>query len=238
MHSRPAWLRERLRRVGINSISAIVDVTNYVMTELGQPMHAYDLAKLNQGITVRAAKAEGAHHPARRQGIRTRSGILGHRRCQRRDRPGRHHGRASHRDFRCDDRCAAGVGAFRAGRDRGTRAALGTVHRCCAALRARRRSDLAGSSPSSARRVADGLRRRRARTGASDARSIERRVLEAGTWVGLRRERVTRLLGAAVPDDEVACGHAGDQRAGRDHGRGLAGAEAAASVRYTASRRI
>ena len=52
----PAWLRERLRRVGINSISAIVDVTNYVMTELGQPMHAYDLAKLSKGILVRAAR--------------------------------------------------------------------------------------------------------------------------------------------------------------------------------------
>jgi phenylalanyl-tRNA synthetase beta chain len=51
----PAWLRERLRRVGINSISAIVDVTNYVMTELGQPLHAYDVAKLSKGISVRAA---------------------------------------------------------------------------------------------------------------------------------------------------------------------------------------
>jgi phenylalanyl-tRNA synthetase beta chain len=54
----PAWLRERLRRVGINSISAIVDVTNYVMTELGQPLHAYDVAKLNKGIVVRAAKTK------------------------------------------------------------------------------------------------------------------------------------------------------------------------------------
>jgi phenylalanyl-tRNA synthetase beta chain len=52
----PEWLRERLRRVGVNSISAIVDVTNYVMMELGQPMHAYDLAKLNTGISVRTAK--------------------------------------------------------------------------------------------------------------------------------------------------------------------------------------
>ena len=41
---RPAWLRERLRRVGLNSISPIVDVTNYVMMDLGQPLHAYDLA--------------------------------------------------------------------------------------------------------------------------------------------------------------------------------------------------
>jgi phenylalanyl-tRNA synthetase beta chain len=51
----PAWLRERLRRVGINSISPIVDVTNYVMMDLGQPMHAYDLARLSEGIRVRAA---------------------------------------------------------------------------------------------------------------------------------------------------------------------------------------
>ena len=51
----PAWLRERLRRVGINSISAVVDVTNYVMMELGQPMHAYDLGRLSQRITVRLA---------------------------------------------------------------------------------------------------------------------------------------------------------------------------------------
>jgi phenylalanyl-tRNA synthetase beta chain len=53
----PLWLRERLRRVGINSISPIVDVTNYVMLELGHPLHAYDLAKLKGGITVRKAAA-------------------------------------------------------------------------------------------------------------------------------------------------------------------------------------
>jgi phenylalanyl-tRNA synthetase beta chain len=52
----PIWLRERLRRVGINSVSAIVDITNYVMMELGQPMHAYDLAKLDRGISVRSAR--------------------------------------------------------------------------------------------------------------------------------------------------------------------------------------
>ena len=53
----PAWLRERLRRVGLNSISPIVDVTNYVMIGLGQPLHAYDLQKLAGGITVRMAMA-------------------------------------------------------------------------------------------------------------------------------------------------------------------------------------
>lgn len=49
----PTWLKERLRRSGIRSISPVVDVTNYVMLELGQPMHAFDLAKINKKIIVR-----------------------------------------------------------------------------------------------------------------------------------------------------------------------------------------
>jgi phenylalanyl-tRNA synthetase beta chain len=53
----PLWMRERLRRAGLRSISPIVDVTNYVMLELGQPMHAYDLAKLRDRIRVRLAQA-------------------------------------------------------------------------------------------------------------------------------------------------------------------------------------
>ncbi|MEM7378479.1 MAG: phenylalanine--tRNA ligase subunit beta [Pseudomonadota bacterium] len=51
----PAWLVEKLRRSGVRSISPIVDLTNYVMFELGQPMHAYDLATVATGITVRGA---------------------------------------------------------------------------------------------------------------------------------------------------------------------------------------
>ncbi|TAK75082.1 MAG: phenylalanine--tRNA ligase subunit beta [Gammaproteobacteria bacterium] len=53
----PAWLQERLQQCGVNSISPIVDVTNYVMLELGQPMHAFDLGKIKQGIIVRQSKA-------------------------------------------------------------------------------------------------------------------------------------------------------------------------------------
>ena len=53
----PLWLQERLRRCGLRSISAVVDVTNYVLLELGQPMHAFDLKKLSGGIQVRMAKA-------------------------------------------------------------------------------------------------------------------------------------------------------------------------------------
>ncbi|HEX7417141.1 MAG TPA: phenylalanine--tRNA ligase subunit beta, partial [Steroidobacteraceae bacterium] len=53
----PLWMRERLRRAGSRSISPIVDVTNYVLLDLGQPMHAYDLAKLRGGLRARAARA-------------------------------------------------------------------------------------------------------------------------------------------------------------------------------------
>jgi phenylalanyl-tRNA synthetase beta chain len=52
----PVWMQERLRRSGIRSLSPVVDVTNYVLLELGQPMHAFDLDKLDQGINVRQAE--------------------------------------------------------------------------------------------------------------------------------------------------------------------------------------
>jgi len=53
----PDWLTERLRRAGARSVNVAVDVTNYVMLELGQPLHAFDMRKLTGGIVVRQAKA-------------------------------------------------------------------------------------------------------------------------------------------------------------------------------------
>src|SRR3569832_1960533 len=53
----PLWMQERLRRSGVRSISALVDVTNYVLLELGQPMHAFDLGKLGGRGVVRAARS-------------------------------------------------------------------------------------------------------------------------------------------------------------------------------------
>ena len=52
----PLWLQEKLRRCGVRSIDPIVDVTNYILLELGQPMHAFDMAKVAQPVEVRMAK--------------------------------------------------------------------------------------------------------------------------------------------------------------------------------------
>jgi phenylalanyl-tRNA synthetase beta chain len=56
----PDWMARNLERSGIRSISVIVDITNYVLLELGQPLHAFDLAKLGDHIEVRFAKADEA----------------------------------------------------------------------------------------------------------------------------------------------------------------------------------
>ena len=148
----PAWLRERLRRVGINSISAIVDVTNYVMMDLGQPMHAYDLAKIREGIRVRQAKPEEritllddkeyVLDPeylviADASGAIGLAGIMGGRSTAISD---------------STTRRAVGVRALCARRHCGACAASWVVHRCGATLRTRRRSDPARASPSSGRR--------------------------------------------------------------------------------------
>jgi phenylalanyl-tRNA synthetase beta chain len=54
----PLWMQERLRRSGLRSLGPLVDVTNYVLLELGQPLHVFDAEKLSGGITVRWAKVD------------------------------------------------------------------------------------------------------------------------------------------------------------------------------------
>jgi phenylalanyl-tRNA synthetase beta chain len=52
----PDWMQRRLKAAGQRPISALVDITNYVMIDLGRPSHAYDIAKLSGGLTARAAR--------------------------------------------------------------------------------------------------------------------------------------------------------------------------------------
>ena len=52
----PAWLQKRLRSIGLSPINNVVDVTNFVMHELGTPLHAFDADKLNGKIVVKTAK--------------------------------------------------------------------------------------------------------------------------------------------------------------------------------------
>ena len=55
----PMWMRRRIEKMGMRSISLVVDVTNYVMLELGQPLHAFDKSKIKGGLTIKhAGKAQ------------------------------------------------------------------------------------------------------------------------------------------------------------------------------------
>lgn len=54
----PLWMKEKLRRCGIRSIDPVVDITNYILLEFGQPMHAFDLSRIEGGIIVRMAKKD------------------------------------------------------------------------------------------------------------------------------------------------------------------------------------
>ena len=55
--STPRWMRQRLERAGQRSVSALVDISNYVMLELGRPSHVFDLARIHGGLSVRWAKS-------------------------------------------------------------------------------------------------------------------------------------------------------------------------------------
>lgn len=59
----PAWLRQRIEAIGLRAINNVVDVTNYVMMELGQPLHAFDAAKVRGSVQVREAR-DGEKFPA------------------------------------------------------------------------------------------------------------------------------------------------------------------------------
>jgi phenylalanyl-tRNA synthetase beta chain len=64
----PEWLASRLRAIGLRPISNVVDATNYVLHELGQPLHAFDLDRLGGTVVVRTGAQRRADHHARRRG--------------------------------------------------------------------------------------------------------------------------------------------------------------------------
>jgi phenylalanyl-tRNA synthetase beta chain len=198
----PAWLRERLRRVGINSISAIVDVTNYVMMDLGQPMHAYDLAKLGEGIVVRMAKPkeritllddkEYVLDPeclviADARGAIGLAGVMGGRRTAISDTTGDVLLEAAH--F-APDAIAGRARRFGLFTDAAQRFERGVdpslpslaIERATALL-----LDIVGGEPGPVQL----------------ARAASGGAAYAEGWVSLRRARLARLLGVTVPDEEV-----------------------------------
>ncbi len=195
----PFWLRERLRRVGINSISVSVDVTNYVMTELGQPMHAYDLERLAGGIRVRMAR------PGERATLLD----------------GREYALEADQLVIADERGAVGLAGIMGGRDTAiapttTSVLLESAHFTPAAVagRARRRglvTDAAqrferGVDPTLPERAIERATALLLEIAGGEAGPVQVTRGEAPAappWVALRRERLARLLGAAVPDSEA-----------------------------------
>ncbi len=226
----PAWLRERLRRVGLGSISPIVDVTNYVMLELGQPLHAYDLERLDGAISVRKAlpqeritlldDREYALDPeflviADRRGPIGLAGIMGGRRAAiagtttevlleaAHFTPAAIAGRARRLGLSTDaaQRFERGVDPTLPARalERATELLLQIVG--------------GDAGPVQVTEVGPALNAPapQATEGGPPAAEADRTSTEGGmaapapdAWLSLRRSRLTRLLGVAIPDGEVA----------------------------------
>ncbi|MDE2089792.1 MAG: phenylalanine--tRNA ligase subunit beta, partial [Gammaproteobacteria bacterium] len=196
----PIWLRERLRRCGLRSLGPVVDVTNYVMLELGQPMHAFDLDALAGGIRVRrAAQGETITLLDGRE-IRLSDDVL----------------------VIADQRRAVAVAGIMGGRDTAVGATSTHLFLESAFFTPRsvmgraRRYGLQSESAQRFERGVDPELPRRAMERATEllveiaggragpvSEVASPEYLPARAPIRLRRERVRRLLGIAVPDPEL-----------------------------------
>jgi phenylalanyl-tRNA synthetase beta chain len=198
----PAWLRERLRRVGINSISPVVDVTNYVMMDLGQPMHAYDLARLHEGIRVRMAKPgeritllDDKEYPlepdflviADARGAIGLAGVMGGRGTAIADTTGDVLLEAAHFAPEAIAGRARRLGLFTDAAQRFERGVDPTLPQVAIERATALLVGIVGGEPGPVQVT----------RAAADHAAREQE------WVSLRRTRLARLLGVSVPDDDV-----------------------------------
>ena len=103
----PRWLVDRLATVGIAAINNVVDITNYVLMECGQPLHAFDLAKLaGRQIVVRQARPGETFEAINHKTLHARPDDVRDRRRRTRRGPRRRDGRGRHRSHRRDHRPA------------------------------------------------------------------------------------------------------------------------------------
>ena len=159
----PSWMVARLTLAGIRSLGILIDITNYVMLELGQPLHGYDLDTLTGGITVRRANAGEKLQTLdgkTRDLARRRSP---HHRRVRADRAGRRDGRRHDRDDRGDPQRAAGGRDLRSRDDRAHRTPAQAAVRGVSPFRARRGPEHPVRRRSARRRPDGRLRRRHRR---------------------------------------------------------------------------
>ena len=199
---RPAWLRDRLELVGIRSINNLVDLTNYVMMEMGQPSHAFDLGRVPGGAARRALVARRARRSTTLDGVErtlpARVGVIAGQGGEPALALAGIMGGASSeisRRRRASWRSRPPGGSPLAVR----RAAQGArdAHRGLAPLRARRRRRRRAPGPSPASRTSS----RRSAPARCGPGLVERKGQRRGParMVRLRPARVSALLGVEVP---------------------------------------